>query len=415
MKLPYGHERIPLELPDGVSYQLLQADRKEPLADPEESLLKALRNPIASPPLRKVVKAGETVCLLVNDSTRVARSEFFLPYLVEELREAGIKEKDMFIVFTNGSHRALERSEMESLVGRAVASKIPMYNHFSRNSEDMVYVGKTSFDTSVYVNKKVMEADLRILTGSVVHHFFAGFGGGRKALIPGVAGWETIEHNHSLLFDDRAYSGRLNGNPVHEDLLEAALMVGGGFLLNTVLDQDKQILGFFAGDMIQAHLEACNMVEQVNGVQIKELADLVIASCGGHPKDINVYQAHKTLDNAMRAVKPGGQVILVASCAEGVGSDAYEQWAVKYSSLPELEAALRKNFALGGHKAFTVARLLQRGRVYLVSDLEPDQAAMLGFIPLSSLEEAVAKVYGNKKSFLTYVIPQGSLVVPHIK
>ncbi len=412
MKLAYGYESVNLQLPPGIPCEVLQTNPGKPLPEPKKALLEALRCPIASPPLHEIVRAGETVCLLVNDSTRVARSDFFLPVLIEELLQAGIREDDLFIVFTNGTHRLLKTHEMESLAGRSVASKIAMFNHDSKNSKELIFLGNTSFNTPVYINKKVMEADRRILTGSVVHHFFAGFGGGRKALIPGVAGWDTIQKNHSRLFDERAQSGRLEGNPVHEDLLEAARMVGGDFLLNTVLDHNNEILGIYTGDMIEAHLAACSMVEQVNGVEVDKLADVVITSCGGYPKDINVYQAHKTLDNAMKALKKGGQVILVARCNEGIGSEAYEQWAAKDYSLPELEAALRKNFALGGHKAFTMARLLQRGRVYLVSDLDSEDAHMLGFIPVSSLEEAVVEVYKKQKGFLTYVIPRGSIVVP---
>jgi len=415
MKLAYGHESVNLQLPPDVPCEVLQTNPGKPLPDPKKELLEALRSPIASPPLHKIVRSGETVCLLVNDPTRAARSDFFIPVLIEELLNAGIRESDIFIVFTNGTHRFLESHEMESLVGREAASKIAMFNHDSKNSKELVFLGSTSFNTPVYINKKVMEADRRILTGSVVHHFFAGFGGGRKALVPGVAGWDTIQINHSRLFDERAQSGRLEGNPVHEDLLEAARMAGADFLLNTVLDHNSEILGIYAGDMIEAHLEACSMVEQVNGVAVDKLADVVISSCGGYPKDINVYQAHKTLDNAMKALKKRGRVILVARCNEGIGSEAYEQWAAKRLTLPELEAALRKNFALGGHKAFTMARLLQRGRVYLVSDLDFEKAQMLGFIPVNSLEEAVAEVYKKQKDLFTYVIPRGSIVVPREK
>ncbi len=412
MNLAYGHGTIALNLWPEIPFKILQTKAVKPLPDPEKTLLEKLRKPIACLPLQEKMKAGETVCLLVNDSTRLARSEIFLPILVEELLRTGIRQEDIFIIFTNGTHRSLGQDEMKNLVGSAVASKIRMYNHDSRNSEELVYLGKTSFNTPVYINRKVMEADRRILTGSVVHHFFAGFGGGRKALVPGVAGWDTIEHNHSLMLDDRAVSGRLDGNPVHEDLLEAARMVGGDFLLNTVLDQNNDILGIYAGDMIEAHLAACSMAELVNGVELEELADVVIASCGGHPKDINVYQAHKTLDNAMKALKHGGHLILAARCSEGVGSEPYEQWAAEFRTLPEMETALRRNFALGGHKAYTVGRLLQRGKVYLVSDLDPRKASLLGFIPASSLEEAVTEVYEKRRDLLTYVIPRGSIVVP---
>ncbi len=412
MKLAYGYEEVNLELPAGVPSMMLTPNPVQPLSDPKKNLQEAWCKPTASPPLKDLVQQGETVCLLVNDSTRVARSEFFLPFLIEELKEAGIKKEDIFIVFTNGTHRPLDKEEMASLVGRDVAESIAMYNHDSKDENELAYLGETSFKTPVYVNKKVLEADRRILTGSVVHHFFAGFGGGRKALIPGVAGFETIRKNHSLLLEIGAESGKLAGNPVHEDLLEAALMVGSDFLINTVLDEKKQILGIFAGDMIKAHLKACDLVQTVNGVELDQLADVVIASCGGYPKDINVYQAHKTLDNCTRALKPGGKMVLLAECAEGIGSAAYEEWATRYRTVEEVEKALRSNFMLGGHKAYTVAKLLQRKDVYLVSALQPDTAEMLGFIPARSLQDAVREIYADNQGQFTYIIPQGSITFP---
>ncbi len=412
MKLAYGHQELNLDLPADVPIRQLGPAPAQPLAEPGKALLAVLRDPVASPPLREIVHSGESVCLLVNDSTRVARSEFFLPILIEELKETGINEKDIFIVFTNGTHRPLSKEEMASLVGDDVADNITMFNHDSKDEKELVYLGETSFKTPVYVNKRVISADRRILTGSVVHHFFAGFGGGRKALVPGVAGFETIRKNHSLLLEEGAESGKLEGNPVHEDLLEAALMVGCDFLLNTVLDEKKQILGFFAGDMVRAHLKACELVQKTNGVELDRLADVVIASCGGFPKDINVYQAHKTLDNCTRAMKPGGKMILLAECSEGIGSAAYEEWATRYRTVGEVEAALRNNFMLGGHKAYTVAKLLQKGDVYLVSSLDTEIAKMLGFIPAGSLESAVSEIYGDSRDQITYIIPQGSITFP---
>lgn len=414
MKLAYGHQEINLELPAGTPSKLLGPVPAQPLPEPEKALLESLRNPIASPPLRDLVQPGETICLLVNDSTRLARSESFLPFLIDELKEAGIKKEDIFIVFTNGTHRSLDQEEMENLVGHEVANDIAMFNHDSKDEKELVYLGETSFKTPVQISKKVYSADRRILTGSVVHHFFAGFGGGRKALMPGVAGFETIRKNHSLLLEEGAESGKLVGNPVHEDLLEAALMVGCDFLLNTVLDEKKQILGIFAGNLIKAHLRACELVQRTNGVGLERLADVVIASCGGYPKDINVYQAHKTLDNGIRAMKPGGKMVLLAECAEGIGSAAYEEWAARYRTVEEVEAALRSNFMLGGHKAYTVAKLLQRGEVYLVSALQPETAKMLGFIPAESLQDAVREIYRDNREQFTYIIPQGSITFPLI-
>ncbi len=414
MKLAYGKEIISFSIPTGVPCRLIDLKTPAALENPHEKIKAALRDPISSLPPGEYVKAGETVCILVNDATRLARSELFLPILVSELVEAGIAEKDMFIVFANGTHRPLSEAEMKELVGNEVAERIRLFNHDCDNKDELVFLGRTSYGTPVWVNKRVVQADRRILTGSVVHHYFAGFGGGRKALVPGAAGRETIRKNHSLLLDERAQSGRLDGNPVHEDLVEAALLAGGGFLLNTVLDEQKNIMGVFSGDMVRAHQEACALADRAYGAGIKEPADVVIAGCGGYPKDINLYQAHKTLDNAIKALKQGGKLILLARCPEGIGSELYGEFVDKFGSLEELEDALRKNFVLGGHKAYTVGKLLQKGRVYLVSDLDPVIARRFGFIPAESIEDAVAEVYAGGKDLLTYIIPQGSLSVPRL-
>jgi lactate racemase len=415
MDLNYGHDKISIKLPSGVQADVLQTVKAASLADPLKALLEALRQPVASAPLKDIVSPGESVCILVNDSTRLARSEIFLPVLIDELCRGGVSEKDIFIVFANGSHRQMDENEMRALIGENTASRVAFRNHDSRDEDNLVYKGETSFGTPVYINKMVAEADRRILTGSFVHHFFAGFGGGRKALVPGVAGWETIRKNHSLLLDDRARTGALEGNPVHEDLLEAAQLVGADFLLNTVLNEDKNIIGIFAGNMVEAHQAACEMVDRVNGVAIDRLYDVVIASAGGHPKDINLYQAHKALDNALEALKPGGRMVLLAQCAEGVGSAIFEEWAGRFNSCREMEEALCHEFVLGGHKAYTVAKLLLKGTVYLVSGLDRQFAAGVGFIPVSSVDEALEKIYNEGEKPSTCIIAQGSLVLPRFK
>ncbi len=414
MLLKYGTTELALDLPETIPAKVISGSSPRALADPPGSVKKALQQPVAAPPLPETVTPGETVCILVNDATRAACSEIFLPPLIETLESAGINKKDIFIVFTNGSHRMLTKSEMVDLVGAEVASAVAMYNHDCRDMSNHIDYGLTSRGTPVYVNKMVAQADRRILTGSVVHHFFAGFGGGRKALVPGVAGWDTIQKNHSLLLDERAHSGRLEGNPVHEDLLEASFMAGGGFLLNTVLNEQNEICGVFAGDMVKAHLEACRLVDETNGVYLVNPADVVIASCGGHPKDINLYQAHKALDNTIRAMKPDGSLILLAKCPEGIGSENFEKWAAKQLPVRELEANLKAQFELGGHKAYTVAKLLQKGKVYLLSDLPADKAKLIGFIPVSTLDEALSLVYQGEKSPLTYIFPRGDRCLPVI-
>lgn len=412
----YGKTKFELEMdPTQIAGELKIAE-KPILADPEEAIRQALRHPIASEPLAELVNPGETVVLLVNDSTRVADSHIFLPVLLAELNDAGISDKDISILFALGSHHPLDQAEMTELVGETVARRIAMYNSEAKNEADFVILGTTSFGTPVAFHKRAVEADHIICTGSIVYHFFAGFGGGRKALFPGVAAFESIRCNHSLMLHPGAGLGRLTGNPVYEDQVEGTQMCRPTFLLNVVLNEKKEFLGIFAGDYIQAHLEGCKFVESIYGVPLDAPADLVIATCGGYPKDINVYQMQKTMDNAWLAVREGGVVILLAECIEGVGSDMMIEWMKKYQTPERIEEEVRKNFIIGGHKAYAVTRLMKKATFILVSSLPPELANLLLFTPAASLDEALniaRKKLGAAPS--TLLMPQGGLTVPIIK
>lgn len=414
-RFKYGRTQVRFALDPELVAGELTIKEFPVLPDPAAAIRDAIRNPIAAPPLGEAVKPGETVCFIVNDPTRVANSDVFMPILLDELNAAGVPDKDMFIVFSLGTHRDMTQDEMVAAVGPEVAKRVRMYNSNAKKDE-FVYFGETSYGTPVWFNKRVAEADRIICTGSVVHHFFAGFGGGRKAMLPGVAKHETIRKNHSMIFDENAVIGRLEGNPVYHDQVEGAEMLRPAFLLNVVLNEKYEFLGVFAGDYVKAHLEACVFVDKVYGTEVSEPADLVIATCGGFPKDINVYQLQKTMDNAWGAVRQGGVVIVLGECAEGSGSALYEETMAKYVTPERIEAELRANFEVGAHKAYAVTRLMNKAEFILVSCLEPEFAKKLLFTPAATVEEALALAFaklGPKPRII--LMPQGSLTVPVAK
>ncbi|MGB9700280.1 MAG: nickel-dependent lactate racemase [Thermodesulfobacteriota bacterium] len=412
-KFKYGKKEISFELDADLVLDELKIKDFPSLSDPETAIKEAIRHPIQSPPLREIVRPGQKVAFLVNDSTRVANSHVFMPILLDELNSAGIPDEDMFIMFAVGAHRLVPEEEMVQLVGEKVAKRVKMYNSDARDSSQFTYLGKTSRGTPIYFHKKVVEADHIILTGSIVYHFFAGFGGGRKALLPGVASFETICRNHALMLEPGAGLGKLKGNPVYEDQVEGTEMRRPSFLLNVVLNEKKEFLKVFAGDYIQAHVQGCAFVEQIYGTQISEPADLVIASCGGYPKDINVYQLQKTMDNAWLAVKEGGMIIILGECVEGVGSDDYLCWMKEYKTPEKIEEQVRKNFIVGGHKAYAVTRLMKKAQFILVSSLDPELVRTLLFIPAKDMEEALRLAYARLGSHPRIILmPQGSLTVP---
>jgi lactate racemase len=412
----YGKGEIRFNLDPALVSAKLKLKKAPCLEDPVSSIKDAIRNPIGSRPLREIVRPGQTVTFLVNDNTRVANSDVFMPVLLDELNSVGVRDEDMRILFALGSHRALKQDEMVVLVGKGVAGRVKMYNPDCRDESQFVYFGTTSRGTKVFFHRLAVDADHIICTGSVVHHFFSGFGGGRKALFPGVSAYETIRHNHSLMLDPNSGLGKLHGNPVYEDQIEGAEMRRPSFLLNVVLNEKEEFVGVFAGDYITAHLEACKFVETVYSPVLDKEADIVIASCGGYPKDINLYQLQKTMDNAWLAVRDGGVVIILGECSEGSGSAVAEQAMKECSDPDRMAEKLRANFQLGAHKSYAITRLMKKARYILVSSMPADLAHLFLFTPAKDMDEALKLAFESVGSSPSIVLmPKGSLTVPKLK
>ena len=415
----YGHGYKDFSLEQEKVMAEIKVAEMEPLTDLKQAVLDAIYHPIDSKPLNELLQPGQKVAFICNDPTRVANSHDFMPILVEELNKMGIKDEDMRIVFALGTHRKMTQEEMIEAVGEDVAKRLSMYNSDCNKQEDFEYFGETSFGTPVWLNKLICDVDLVIMTGTIVHHFFSGFGGGRKAVLPGVAAMETIRRNHSLMMSPDAQLGKLHGNPVYEDQMEGVRLFAKEhrmFLFNAILDAKKKFLKIFAGDWEKAHLEACKFVDKVYGVEIDAPADIVIASCGGYPKDINVYQLQKTMDNAWCAVKEGGVVIIIGECEEGSGSAALEKALQEHPSPDAIKAQLEKNFVIGAHKAFAITRLMKKAKFILVSALDKKIASDLLFEAVDNVDEAIKlaeKYVGSDYKII--LMPQGSLTVPLLR
>ena len=411
----YGKGKVHFSIDNSLVIDELYTNEYPVLSDPVAAIRESLRNPIGSKPLHDIVQPGETVVFIVNDTTRVANSHIFMPVLLDELNAAGIPDKDMWIVFALGTHRLMTEEEMVGEVGAGVAQRVKMYNSDCKDASQFQSFGTTSYGTPVKFNTKVVEADHIICTGSVVHHFFSGFGGGRKAMLPGVSDYETVRKNHSLMLDPNAVIGKLEGNPIYHDQVEGTEMCRPSFLINVVLNEKKEFLKVFAGDYIEAHLECCKLVNEVYGVRVDREADLVIASCGGYPKDINVYQLQKTMDNAWCAVRDGGVVIILGECVEGSGSPTYEKTMQKYTTPAQVEASVRADFQIGAHKAYAVTRLMKKAEFILVSSMSPELARLLLFTPAKDIDEALQLAYAKLGSTPSITLmPMGSLTVPLI-
>ena len=412
----YGRGEMRFNLESANVIGELTIQDHPPLREPEKAIREAIRNPIQSKPLREIVRPNQTVCFIVNDPTRVANSHVFMPILLDELNGVGIPDANMFVLFAAGAHRELTEKEMGELVSPEVARRIRTYNSNSQDPDQFQYVGTTSRGTPVAFHKRALAADHIVCTGSAVHHYFAGFGGGRKAMLPGVAAYQTICRNHALMLEPGAEIGKLKGNPVYEDQIEGVEFHRPSFLLNVVLNEKKEFLKVFAGDYIQAHFAVCDFVDQVYGTSLPRTADLVIVTCGGYPKDINVYQLQKTMDNAWVAVREGGIVIILGECPEGVGSDEYLEWMEECRTPQRIEEKTRSAFVVGGHKAYAVTRLMKKAEFVLVSGLDPDLARTLLFTPAKDMAEALKIAFAKLGSAPRILLmPQGSLTVPILK
>jgi len=406
-------------------YQLVGRNRKPP-ADLSAAYRNALDHPTDSPPLCEVVKPGETVAITVSDITRGwQRNNLTLPVLIDYLNDAGIVDEDITVIIAVGAHRQNTADEFVELCSDSVCHRIRVINHNAWDTENMVYYGKTSRGTDVSLNRVVAEADRVILTGCVIYHYMVGYGGGRKSVMPGVASLKTIQQSHMWAMNRVVGKGsnplaanmKTDGNPAHEDMMEVAAFLKPDFIVNVVPNLDGDITGIFAGNWISAWQAPARLVDEIFGVTIEAQADIVIASAGGYPKDINLYQSQKTIDNAVYAMKPGGVVILLADCPDIMEPKEFFDW-FNYPTFVEMEKAVRANFLISGWVAVRQLEYGQLGKMIMVTREENIELAIrAGVQGVANMEDALRCAYekcGSDAPKIT-VMPQGANTFPILK
>ncbi|HVB96303.1 MAG TPA: nickel-dependent lactate racemase [Chloroflexota bacterium] len=414
--LKYGVSTQDVIIPDSRLAGVLEPNPCPAIGDQCATIEAALSAPIGTPRLAELVSGRRHVAVVVSDVTRPAPTAKMLGPLLAELNQAGVADDRITVVFATGIHRTHTSAEQAALLGSAYGRVRCVDSAGAHGREaNMTFVGSTKRGTPIMVDSVVAEADVRIATGNVEYHYFAGYSGGAKALVPGVCSKSTIEHNHGLMVQPGAAAGHIGDNPVRQDLEEAGAMIGIDFCLNTVLNGKREIVAAYAGLPNAVLRHASRMVDQTYGVTIPETADIVVASAGGHPKDINLYQAQKALDNARFAARRGGTLILAAECQEGFGEPTFEQWITAASSPEALVARIQREFVLGGHKAAAIALVLQQMRVYLVSAL-PDQLVRQMFMePAPTVQAAVDVALADAGAAASVlVIPNAGSVVPRL-
>jgi nickel-dependent lactate racemase len=404
-----------------IFHSVYRLNARPPLLPPSENDLvrKRIARPVGSLPLRELVRPRDSVAVPVSDITRYSATEKFLTPLLGETDAAGIPRKNVTVFVARGTHRALSDKELREVVGPEISSGIRVAQ--SDPDGETKHLGATSRGTPVEISRPLMEHDRIVLTGTITFHYFAGFGGGRKALVPGCAARETASATHYRIFrtdgpgkHPLSRPGVLAGNPVHEDILEAVAMASPTFLFNTLLTPQKKIFDAVAGHWQKAHEEACARFAKVYRVPLPKRYPLVIASAGGFPKDINFIQSHKALDNAFQTAEEGGVIILLAECRDGFGSPAFFPW-FRFEDPVEMEVALRANYEIYGQTAHATLSKAKSCRLVLVSSLRPEDVERMGLIPAASLDDAVRKaedMLGGLPSPL--VIPDAGFVLPDV-
>lgn len=410
ISLGYAQEKIEVNIPEQNLQGILAPRTPQAKLSEEESLRQALLNPIGSPPLREIVTPGEKVVIVTSDITRPVPTAKILPFVVEELHQAGIPDQNIAVVFGLGVHRPHTPEEQAMLAGQKMYERIAC---FDSTPEDTVHLGETSRGTPIDLSRRVVEADRCICLGNIEYHYFAGFSGGMKAIMPGVSTRAAIQTNHSRMVKAQAIAGKIEGNPVREDIDEVAQFFKVAFIVNVVLNEKKQIIRAFAGDGLQAHRAGCGYLDSLYKVEIEAPADIVIVTPGGFPKDINLYQAQKALDNAKHAVKKGGVIILLAACSEGLGEHVFERWLLNAPNPHFMVEEIQRNFELGGHKAAAMAMVMENASIFLVSEFSPEFTRKMFMTPFPDLESALQQAFleqGAHASIL--VMPYGGSTLP---
>jgi nickel-dependent lactate racemase len=410
--IPYGKGYLPL--PQGLPVTLIAPRPVEAVPDPLAAVSAALENPVGGRRLEDFGQA-RSVAITINDKTRLVPHQHLLPPLLERLHHLGIRPDQITFVIATGTHAPMPAEEFERILPPAILQRYRVISHDAYDESVLVDLGKTTHGTPVLVNKHYWAADLHLVVGNIEPHQFMGFSGGVKSVAVGVASFQTINHNHALMSHPNSQLGRYEDNPARQDVEEIGRMIRVDFAVNALLNSQKQIVEVIAGEPVAVMQAGIPRVRAIFQVEVEAPFDLVITSPGGHPKDINLYQAQKALAHAALITRTGGAVILVAACPEGTGSQHYEDWVLGMDSQEAvIERFKREGFKIGAHKAFQLARDATRLRVVMVSQMPPEFVQRLLLQPASSLEEALSQLVLPPNARIA-VIPAANVTIPSLK
>lgn len=415
--LKYGKGALRIEVPDHST--IIEPRHTDSLVNEKEAVKRALRQPIGLPALKSMVKPTDKVAIVISDITRPTPNHKLIPWLLEELEH--VPSRQFVIINGTGTHRDQTRDEFVQMLGEDVVSRIRIINHHCHNPEELTRVGKSSFGCDVYLNKEYVEADFRIVTGFIEPHFFAGFSGGPKGIMPGIAGIETILtfHNARMIGDPLSTWGNLQRNPLQEMAGEVNQMCKPDFMLNVTLNGEKEITQVFAGELFEGHRQGCTFVKEHAMVPVYELFDVVVTSNSGYPLDQNLYQAVKGMSAAHKIVKQGGSILCASECSDGIPDHG------NYAEILQMRSSSQEILELIHDPAFLKfdqwqvqkqAMIQMWANVYVYSSLPAQDIEKMMLKPMDDISaklRELRKTYGEQMTVA--VLPLGPLTIPYVK
>jgi len=415
LKIPYGKTFIDIDLPETMEWQVLE--KNVPFSFPSPTLIVQQAIADLARQLKNRLSPGARLLLIVPDHTRQCGLPLILPLLIETLNSQLAAEIEILIA--NGSHVVQPESVIRDLVTQEVFDAVPVFQHDARDASQLVHLGQTSYGTEIWLNKKVKEADFIITVGGILFHYFAGFGGGPKMLLPGVAGYETIRQNHSLTIDKEngcfhpdSREGNITTNPVYLDLAQVMDIVPNVLSLQVLLSPSQQIVHAMAGPILATQKNLLPHVKKLYALETAASGEIVVAGAGGFPADVNLIQAHKAIRHAYAVTRLGGTLIFFAQCADGVGSQTFMPY-FDLGSAKNIGEELAKNFRINGQTALSLREKAEAVHIIFISDIAPDLVRQTGMTPCRSWEEATQIAATEiRKCKMGIVLANASTTVP---
>ena len=417
--MAYGRSGMTLDVPDRAV--VVEPKHIAGVPDEHKALTAAMRRPIGSAPLADLAKPGQRVTVVHTDITRATPNDRILPPLLAELESVGIRREDITLLNALGTHRPQTVDELAELLGDEIVANYRCLQHDGNDDANLVHLGRTRFGHEVRINRHFVQADLRILTGFIEPHFFAGFSGGPKGVLPSIAGAESVLSNHGadMIAHPNATWGITHSNPIWDEMLEAAQMAKPDFLLNVALNRDGEITAVFAGDMLAAHEQGCEFVKDVAMAPVSDRFDIVITSNAGYPLDQNLYQTIKGIAAAAQIVRDGGTIIAIAECCDGIPDHGHYGRLLNSATSPA--AILAKiespNFACPDQWQVQVqARIQAHADIYIHADGLTDQQITGALLkPCRDVTAVLDTLCANQRAATICVLPEGPLTIPYVK